>query len=227
MSKIINITYVFIGNFNTNQTVTEQVIKFNPQSQKEFKVMFEKLSKLQDKKVDQRNKIQGKETNYYFVTNSRNYFILVEAVSQFPERQVFSFIEELTKENIEMVTNEDGTMSTLGKHMLTQLIDKYQTTDRIHEVQSDLDSIRIDMKSAIGSQVRNLEDIGSLDGKSQQLKISAEAYKKDARELKRVTWWKNFKLTVIIILAIILLVLIIVLPIVFTSSSASSSVKSN
>lgn len=218
MSKTINITYVFIGNFNNNKTVAEHVVRPNPQSQKEFQMMFEKLSKLPDKKVDQRNKIQGVSTNYYFITNNRNYFILVEVVPQFPERQVFAFIDELTKENIEMVTSENGSLSTLGKHMLGQLVEKYQTTDKIKEVQDDLEGIKLDMKVALGNQIRNMEDVNVLDHKSKQLKDNADLYRKDARELERVTWWKNMKLTIIIILAVIVLVLVIVLPIVLTKS---------
>ena len=70
------------------------------------------------------------------------------------------------------------------------------------------------MNENIRNMVSNVEDVQELDNKAIKIKDNSDLYKKNSVNLKRITWWKNFKLTIIIVSIIIALVLIIVLPIV-------------
>ena len=60
-----------------------------------------------------------------------------------------------------------------------------------------------------------------LDQKGLKLKEGAILMQKDAKELESITWWKNCKLTAIIIIIIIAIILVIALPIIFSAKSAA------
>ena len=64
------------------------------------------------------------------------------------------------------------------------------------------------MKKNINAMVKSVEDVEDLQNKSEQLKLEAQDYKKNSIELRKLAWWQNFKLWIIIgvIAAIIALV---------------------
>ena len=66
-----------------------------------------------------------------------------------------------------------------------------------------------------------------LDNKGQKLKEGSIMMQKDAKELESVTWWKNFKLTVIIIVIVIAIVLVIALPLALKGKGSSSNSGNN
>lgn len=219
-SRRPNIIYLFMGNTSNNHIITELIITKNPQSQAEAQKIFERLSKIPDKKIDQRNKISGRDTNYFFTITNNDIFFLVEANQNFAERHVFEMIDDIVREHIHTMVNDKGEMNLIGKDFLRKTVDKYQTSNSFASVENDVNDIKIEMKQAIQSQIKNLNDVSDLDIKSRQIKDGAEVYKKDARSLQRLTWWRNCKLTIIIVAVLIFLVLIIVVPIVTTSKKA-------
>ena len=86
--------------------------------------------------------------------------------------------------------------------------------DTLKEIQKDVDEIKVQMKENIKKQVDSMEDVNKLEEKSANLKMQTADYANNANTLKKVTWWQNCKLTIIIAVIIIAIVLAIVLPIV-------------
>ena len=72
------------------------------------------------------------------------------------------------------------------------------------------------MKKNINAMVNSLEDVEDLQNKSEQLKLESQDYKKNSVELRKLAWWQNCKLWVIIIGIVLLIVLAIVLVFVLT-----------
>jgi hypothetical protein len=209
------IKYLIIGDTNTSQLITEYVVLKSTQTQTEAKQIFDKLSKSQDKIIDQRNKIQGKQGNYYFTIFSPNLFYLALADASYQERFIFELFENIQKENISLMINEKKELNVHGKQILKSLVDKYQNennVNRIATISSDVNDIKLDMNQNIKKMVNNLDDIRSLEDSSNRIKLGASDYKKNAKDLERVTWWKNCKLTIIIIAVIVAVALAIILP---------------
>ena len=67
------------------------------------------------------------------------------------------------------------------------------------------------MKKNITKMVESVEDVDDLQNKSEQLKLESQDYKKNSVELRKITWWQNFKLWIILIGVILVIVLIIIL----------------
>ena len=214
------IKYVLIGDSTTLKIITE-FSTGNPtqKTKKEINRIFNKLAKLPNKKYDERNKIASKDENYYFINIKPDLLFIVLANSQYPERYVFELISKIVEENIPtMVNDETRELNPSGRQALKELVNKYQdikNINKIAEIQEDVNAIKIDMKKNINKMVESVEDVNDLQNKSEQLKLESQDYKKNAVELRKITWWQNFKLWIIII-GVVLVLIGIILAIVLT-----------
>ena len=215
----IPIKYVLIGEASSMKIITEFTSgNPNQKTKKEINRIFNKLAKLPNKKYDERNKITSKEENYYFMNVKPNYLFIILVNNQYQERYAFELIAKIMEENIPtMINDETGELNPSGRQALKELVNKYQdikSINKIAEIQSGVDSLKVDMKKNITKMVESVDNVNELQNKSEQLKLETEDYKKTSVEIRKLTWWQNCKLWVIIIGIVLLLVLIIVLIVV-------------
>ena len=214
------IKYILIGDSSSMKIITE-FSTGNPsqKTKKEINRIFTKLAKVENKKYDDRNKITSKDENYYFMNIKPDLLFIVLANNQYPERYVFELISKIVEENIPtMVNDETRELNPSGRQALKELVNKYQdikNINKIAEIQEDVNAIKIDMKKNINKMVESVEDVNDLQNKSEQLKLESQDYKKNAVELRKITWWQNFKLWIIII-GVVLVLIGIILAIVLT-----------
>ncbi len=219
MDDKMPIKYVLIGDSATVKIITEfSSGNVDPKKKKEINRIFNKLAKLPNKKYDERNKITSKDENYYFMNVKPNYLFIILVNSQYPERYAFELISKIMEENIPtMINDETGELNPSGRQALKELVNKYQdrkSINKIAEIQSGVDSLKVDMKKNITKMVESVDNVNELQNKSEQLKLETEDYKKTSVEIRKLTWWQNCKLWVIIIGIVLLIVLIIVLIVV-------------
>ena len=213
------IKYLLIGDSSTNKIITEFTSgTTQPKTKKEINQIFNKLCKSQNKKIDERNKITSKNENYYFTFCNPDLIFIVLANNQYPERYIFELIHTINEKSIpSMVNDETRELNPSGRQELKQLIDIYQdpkNVNKIAEIQNDVDSVKVDLKKNINKMVESVDDVNELQNKSEALKLETDDYKKNSVEVRKITWWQNFKLW--IILGIIVLILIIIIVIVVT-----------
>ena len=213
------IKYVLIGDSTTLKIITE-FSTGNPtqKTKKEINRIFNKLAKLPNKKYDERNKITAKDENYYFMNVKPDLLFIVLANSAYPERYAFELVSKIMEENIPtMVNDETRELNPSGRQALKELVNKYQDTksiNKIAEIQSGVDSLKVDMKKNITKMVESVDNVNELQNKSEQLKLESQNYKDSSVEIRKLTWWQNCKLWVIIIGIVLLIILIIVLIVV-------------
>ena len=219
MDDKMPIKYVLIGDSATVKIITEfSSGNVDPKKKKEINRIFNKLAKLPNKKYDERNKITSKEENYYFMNVKPNYLFIILVNNQYQERYAFELIAKIMEENIPtMINDETGELNPSGRQALKELVNKYQdikSINKIAEIQSGVDSLKVDMKKNITKMVESVDNVNELQNKSEQLKLETEDYKKTSVEIRKLTWWQNCKLWVIIIGIVLLIILIIVLIVV-------------
>ena len=213
------IKYILIGDSSSMKIITE-FSTGNPsqKTKKEINRIFTKLAKVENKKYDERNKITSKDENYYFINIKPDLLFVVLANNQYPERYVFELISKIVEENIPtMINDETKELNPNGRQALKDLVNKYQdikNINKIAEIQEDVNALKVDMKKNINAMVKSVEDVEDLQNKSEQLKLESQDYKKNSVELRKLAWWQNFKLW-LIIGGVVLLVVAIVLIIVF------------
>ena len=208
-----NIKYLLIGNTDTIKIITEYVVVRTSQTQMETKQIFEKLSKSQEKKIDERNKIQSNQGNYYFTICRPNVFFLLLVEMNYSERKVFELIENICNDKIPQMVNDKGELNGSGRQLLKQIVDKYQDgNSRLSDVSYDVNEIQLEMKDNIKKVLTNVEDAKKLQESSDRIKLNSNGYKKNAKSLERATWWQNCKLNIIIGSVVVGLLLIIIIP---------------
>ena len=212
----IPIKYVLIGEASSMKIITEFTSgNPNPKTKKEINRIFNKLAKLPNKKYDERNKIASKDENYYFINIKPDLLFIILANASYPERYVFELVSKIMEENIPtMVNDETRELNPNGRQALKELVNKYQdikNINKIAEIQEDVNSLKVDMKKNIAKMVESVENVNELQNKSEQLKLETQDYKNNSVTLRKLTWWQNAKLWIIIIGVVLILVLIIVL----------------
>ena len=138
--------------------------------------------------------------------------------SSYPERLVFQIFEEIRTEGIlSMINDSTKELNPNGRQKLKDIIEKYQErekVDKIGEIQNEVNEVKVEVKKNIDKMVQNVEDVEKLQEKSNELKDASQEYQNNAQEIRKITWWQNFKLWIIII-AIVLVILGIILIIIF------------
>ena len=215
----INIKYLLLGDLDTNKIITEfSTNLIEAKEKKNANQIFAKLCKSNERRFDERNKITTKDNCYYFTIQKPNIVFIAYVDASYPERFVFAMIDEIKSENVLTMTNESTKeLNPLGRKELKSIIDKYQNKeklDKINEIQKDVNDIKVEVKENINKMVQNIEDVNELQEKSDALKDASKDFHDNSKDLKRITWWQNFKIWIILIL-IILIVVGIVLFIIF------------
>ena len=67
------------------------------------------------------------------------------------------------------------------------------------------------MKKNINKMVESVDNVNELQDKSEALKLETDDYKKNAIEVRKITWWQNFKLWIILAGLVLILILIIII----------------
>ena len=210
------IKYLLIGDSATAKIITEFTSgNASSKTKKEINQIFSKLCKTPNKKYDERNKITSKNVNYFFTFCRPDLIYLVLVNNAYPERLVFQLIGKINEDNIPtMVNDETRELNPNGRQALKALVDKFQdpkNVNKISELQSDVDSIKVDMKKNINKMVENVDDVNELQNKSEALRSSTAEYQKNSVEVRKITWWQNFKLWIILAGVVLFLLIIIIL----------------
>lgn len=215
--EMINIKYLLIGDLDTNKNITEFSTNIiESKERKNAAQIFSKLCKSNERRFEERNRIQAKENCYYFTLYKPNIVFIIYVKSTYPERLIFAMIDEILNENILSMINEaTKELNPLGRKELKSIIDKYQNKeiDKINEIQKDVNEIKTNLKENINKMVQNIDDVEKLQEKSNELKEASNDFKDNSHEIKRITCWQNSKLVILLIIMILIIVGIFLLMI--------------
>jgi hypothetical protein len=209
------IKYLLIGDTSCSKIITEfSSGNTQPKTKKEINQIFNKLCKTQNKRIDERNKITSKNENYYFTFCHPTLLFLVLANNKYPERLIFELISKINEEKIpDMVNDETRELNPSGRQALKQLIDVYQdpkNVSKISQIESDVNSIKTDMRKNINKMVESVDDVNKLGESAAHLQLETKEYKQNSIEVRKLTWWQNFKMWIILGCVVIFLIIILI-----------------
>ena len=208
------IKYLLIGDSSTNKIITEfSAENFQP-NKKQINQIFNKLCKTPNKNLNERNKIVSKHENYYFTFCLPYLVYLVLVNNEYPERYVFELIQKVNDEKIPTMINDDTKeLNPSGRQELKKLISEFQdprNISKIADLQNDVNSVKADMRNNINKMVENVDDVNQLQEKSEALRFESIEYKQNSYDIRRFTFWQNFKLWIILGGVILLLIIILI-----------------
>ena len=214
--KNIYIKYFLIGDLDTNKAITEYTTSsFASADKKSAGQIFKKLCKTEERKFEERNIISAKENKYYFISYQPNIVFIAFVDSSYPDRLVFQMFDEIRTENVlSNINDSTKELDPNGRQKLKDIIEKYQEKDKVNKIgalEKEVNELKFDIKKNIDKMVENVEDVEKLQVKSQELKESSQDYKNNAVEIRKITWWQNFKLWIIIIAIILVIIIILII----------------
>jgi hypothetical protein len=227
MDNSINIYYLLLGELDTKSILYEVVIEKSNANVKS-KEIFNRMAQLKTTNsniINQRNKIPSgdnwKNTYFYYYITENSVFIFLEANDKYPESQAAKFIDNVVQENIHLMTNDNGELNSNGKNKIKALLAKYQDNGNVGVIQTDLDDIQLGMKDTLKRQMQNINNLKALDNRTIKIKDNAEAFKKESKDLKKITYKNNLKMILIISAIVVILLVVIILPIVLSQLPSS------
>ncbi|PWN37525.1 synaptobrevin [Meira miltonrushii] len=87
-------------------------------------------------------------------------------------------------------------------------------TNRAAAIQSQIDETVGVMRDNIQKVNERGENLNDLQGKTDNLAVSAQGFRRGANRVRKQMWWKDMKMRILIIVGVVILLLIIIVPIV-------------
>ena len=216
-SNLPPIKYLLIGNIDSNKIITEYSSTGEANKIKsEINQIFKRISKIQTKKFNERNKITSKDSIYYYTIEKPNLIFIILVDEEYPEDLVFELIDKIQKKEITKMINEEiQELNSKGRVELKNIIDIFQKKnldgqnekDNEDQILSINDTKKINEKEKEQNITENIED---LQTKTDEVLLTYNKKKwniKDAQIFKNYKTWLYLAIIVLIILILIIKVL--------------------
>ena len=216
-SNLPPIKYLLIGNIDSNKIITEYSSTGDANKIKsEINQIFKRISKIQTKKFNERNKITSKDSIYYYTIEKPNLIFIILVDEEYPEDLVFELIDKIQKKEITKMINEEiQELNSKGRVELKNIIDIFQKKnldgqnekDNEDQILSINDTKKINEKEKEQNITENIED---LQTKTDEVLLTYNKKKwniKDAQIFKNYKTWLYLAIIVLIILILIIKVL--------------------
>ena len=79
------------------------------------------------------------------------------------------------------------------------------------------------MQGNIAAMLVNSEQAEGLAAQSEQLNEQANVFKKKSTQLKKNMWWKNLKLTILLVLLVVGILAVILVPLILRARKAAKN----
>jgi len=115
----------------------------------------------------------------------------------------------------------NNSLSKKAKPMFKSTCEKYADPTKVDKASSlidKVDQVKTTMSDNIAVMLKNTENAETIAQQSEQLSEQATVFKKKSTDLKKQMWWKNAKMTLLLIGVVTAIVLIIVVPMILKAT---------
>jgi len=160
--------------------------------------------------------VYDKHVFHYVCSDAITYMCMTEQT--FSRSLAFAFLEDIRKRfsssyGARSKTAMSMAMNAEFSHVLARQMEFFSSNpnaDKLTQTNKQVEEVKELMQSNIEQVIERGEKIDLLVDKTETLQESSHTFKHQATSLKRALWWKNFKLTLIIVAIIVAAVLLIV-----------------
>ena len=213
----IYIKYFLIGDIDTSKIITEYSTNLISQKEKKnAEQIFKRLCKSTERRYEENNIISAKDNKYYFSLFHPSTVFISYALNSYPQTLIFELFEEVKKNNIlNMLNEETKELNPNGRTKLKEIIENYQENEKMkkfQEIKKDIDEVKIEIKKNIKNMVDNVESTENLENNVHELNEDTKEYMQNTEYDydKKIPWWQTAKfriiaLSIIIVLAVVFL----------------------
>mmetsp|Transcript_37859 Transcript_37859/g.72546 ORF Transcript_37859/g.72546 Transcript_37859/m.72546 type:complete len:236 (+) Transcript_37859:276-983(+) len=158
--------------------------------------------------------------------------IAVVTSATYPRRAAFDLLKDLHEKTSQHVPTEAVAACTKHEELsrtchawLKEICKKYNdlgSVDKITSVSIQVDEVKTVMEGNINRILDNAEALNSVEDKAEGLRNNAMQFQRQSEDLRRILWWRNFKMKCIVGLLVACIVGYIVIPILINVYQASN-----
>ena len=145
-----------------------------------------------------RSKLMSKSGAHHFILYPSKLFFVMTCDQTVKEARIYDLFEEVGK-----IVEETEVLSQLMKDRITEKVKELNVEDKLGKIASTCDDIIVDVGKNVRQITKNITKAEDLEQKSKNLEFISQTYKDDALALKRLAWWQNYKLILIIVLLVL------------------------
>ena len=210
-SEKIYIKYFLIGDIDTSKIITEYITNLITTKEKKNAIqIFKRLCKSTERRYEENNIITAKQNKYFFSLFQPSIVFIAYALDTYPQTLIFELFENLRKNNIlSMINEETKELNPNGRQNLKQMIENYQANEKIkrfEEIKKDIADVKIEVKKNINKMIDNINNVENLEDRAKELNEESKEYMENAIYDKKITWWQNAKLRIIILSILVIIV---------------------
>ena len=172
--------------------------------------IFKRLCKSTERRYEENNIITAKQNKYFFSLFQPSIVFIAYALDTYPQTLIFELFENLRKNNIlSMINEETKELNPNGRQNLKQMIENYQANEKIkrfEEIKKDIADVKIEVKKNINKMIDNINNVENLEDRAKELNEESKEYMENAIYDKKITWWQNAKLRIIILSILVIIV---------------------
>eukprot|EP00743_Colponemidia_sp_Colp-15_P000763 GILK01000842.1.p1 GENE.GILK01000842.1~~GILK01000842.1.p1 ORF type:complete len:261 (+),score=44.17 GILK01000842.1:85-783(+) len=174
-----------------------------------------------------RHKLSFDLGTLHFLADTNDCIYVVITVASYPERHAFAMVEELITKFGQMhggqlLNAPEGSLNKTSKKMMKELcvrFDDLRKIDKVHGVIDRVENVKEIMQNNVKKILETHENLEVLEDKTDNLRVSANQFQRSAVDLKRMMYWRNFKLKLVIGLVILAVACYILVPIIVKMSN--------
>eukprot|EP00386_Alphamonas_edax_P003734 GDKI01011280.1.p1 GENE.GDKI01011280.1~~GDKI01011280.1.p1 ORF type:complete len:235 (-),score=49.91 GDKI01011280.1:28-732(-) len=150
-------------------------------------------------------------------------YALASRNPDYPERHAFACLAEFirmvgeTDSARELSMVEKGSLTRTLRGDLKTLLDRYdkpRTFDKSHEVREKVDHVKDIMQENVKRILESHANVESLEQKADGLRVNAQTFQRSAVDLRRMMWWRDFKMKLIMVAVVLAVILYITVPLI-------------
>eukprot|EP00026_Physarum_polycephalum_P012468 Phypoly_transcript_12779.p1 GENE.Phypoly_transcript_12779~~Phypoly_transcript_12779.p1 ORF type:complete len:275 (+),score=49.74 Phypoly_transcript_12779:171-995(+) len=170
------------------------------------------LEKIPNDKDDMRSYLYDKYIFHYIVFDGITYLCMAD--ESFGRRIPYAFLDNIKSRFLSSYGENAKTAMAYGMNadfarvlqIQMNFYSKDPEADKINKVRGEIDEVKSVLVADIEKVLERGEKIELLVEQTESLQHNAFAFKKGSTQLKHAMWWKNMKITIILIFVILILV---------------------
>lgn len=148
---------------------------------------------------------------------------------KYPSRIAIQMLMELyeaftNKFGLQFKSATPNSLTKKSKPLLSDACKKYDdlnNVDKSANLLAKVEEVKVSMQDNIAAMLVNSEQAEGLAAQSEQLNEQANVFKKKSTQLKKSMWWKNLKMTIILVVLVVGILAVILVPLIMRARNAA------
>jgi hypothetical protein len=211
MSALTNVRHCAVGRLSDKAVVANYVHCNHAGMPARFHAVVEKVLRSNRIMDHPRLTITDREVGTLHYLTDRLAIYIVITAPDYPQRVAFKLLDEFKSRfnahfGDAIVEASEGGLTNKAKRTMADLCTSYDDVARVDKtagVQAQVDEVKGLMHENISHLLSTHENLEVLEDKTESLRTEAQTFQRQATSLKRVMWWRNMKLSLIIVVIIL------------------------